>query len=135
MQWNDLIEKIMIDNGGSASLIYLYENTTKYKKLPEGDWQKTLRGVLYRDEKKGRFKKIGLGVFAVANFNLINSAFDSALKNKSFESYLKSAKDLHSSIEGMLIELGNFFDYRTYTCDINKSLLPVHKLNILIFFI
>lgn len=121
MQWNDLIEKMMIDNSGSASLSYLYENTNKYKELPDGDWQKTLRGVLYRDEKKGRFKKIGLGVYAITNYNSENSAYEAAIKNKSFESYLKSNRDLHSSVEGMLIELGNFFDFRTYTCDINKS--------------
>jgi len=121
MQWNDLIEKMMMDNNGTASLSYLYENANKYKKLPDGDWQKTLRGVLYRDEKKGRFKKIGLGVFAISNYNSENSAYDAAIKNKSSESYLKSNRDLHSSVEGMLIELGNFFDFKTYTCDINKS--------------
>lgn len=121
IQWNDLIEKMMIENGGSASLSYLYENANKYKDLPIGDWQKTLRGVLYRDEKKGRFKKIGLGVFALANFNSQNSAYDTAINKKSFESYFKSSKDLHSAIEGMLIELGNFFEYKTYTCDVNKS--------------
>lgn len=121
MQWNDLIEKMMIDNGGSASLTYLYENTCKYKTLPNGDWKKTLRGVLYRDEKKGRFKKIGLGVFALSNFNSYNTAYEAAIQKKSYDSYLKSSKELHSVIEGMLIELGNFFEYKTYTCDINKT--------------
>lgn len=121
MHWNDLIEKMMIDNGGSASLSYLYENANNYKELPDGDWQKTLRGVLYRDEKKGRFKKIGLGVFAIINYYSENSAYDAAIKNKSFESYLRTNEDLHSSVEGMLIELGNFFEFKTYTCDINKS--------------
>lgn len=121
MQWNDLIEKIMIDNNGSASLTYLYKNAHKYKKLPDGNWQKTLRGVLYRDEKKGRFKKIGLGIFAINSYNSENSAYEAAIKNESFEFYLKSNKDIHSSVEGMLIELGNFFEYMTYTCDINKS--------------
>jgi mannose-6-phosphate isomerase class I len=121
MQWNDLIEKMMIDNEGSASLSYLYENASKYKELPSGDWQKTLRGVLYRDEKKGRFKKIGLGVFALSNFISQDSAYDAAIHNRSYESYFKSVKDLHSVIEGMLIELGSFFEFRTYTSDINKS--------------
>jgi hypothetical protein len=121
MKWNDLIEEIMIDNGGSASLSYLYENANKYRELPNGDWHKTLRGVLYRDENSGRFKKVGLGVFAISNFSPVNSAYEAAIKNQPFETYLKSSKNLHSSIEGMLIELGNYFEYKTYTCDKNKS--------------
>ncbi|HHT9154478.1 MAG TPA: hypothetical protein ACFYD5_01560, partial [Candidatus Tripitaka sp. YC43] len=63
MKWNDLIELIMTKNKGMVSLNFLYEQASKYKDLPSGDWQKTLRGVLYREVNRGRFKKIGLGVY------------------------------------------------------------------------
>lgn len=121
MQWNDLIEKIMIDNEGSASLNFLYENAGKYRELPTGDWQKTLRGVLYRDVKKGKFIKVGLGVFGLPNFSIENSAYSTAMKEGSSINFLSKNSDPHSTIEGMLIELGNFYDFLTYTCDKNKT--------------
>lgn len=121
MQWNDLIEKLMIDNGGSASLAFLYENAHRYKKLPGGDWQKTLRGVLYRDVKKGRFIKVGLGVYAVPDFSTQNSAYSTAIKEGDSQDFITRSQDPHSTIEGMLIELGNFYDFLTYTCDKNKT--------------
>lgn len=120
MKWNDLIELIMTKNNGISSLNYLYEQAPKYKDLPPGDWQKTLRGVLYRDVNIGRFKRIGLGVYAVSSYEDENSAYSHALENRPFSEYLKGIKDYHSTIEGMLIELGNFFEYATYTSDLNK---------------
>lgn len=111
----------MTKNKGVASLNFLYEQASKYKKPPSGDWQKTLRGVLYREVNRGRFKKIGLGVYALSNYEDETSAYSNALKNRPFKEYLKDIKDHHSTIEGMLIEVGNFFEYRTYTSDTNKS--------------
>jgi len=121
MKWNDLIELIMTKNNGMASLNFLYEQTSNYKELPSGDWQKTLRGVLYREVNRGRFKKIGLGVYALLNYEDETSAYSYALKKRPVNQYLKYIKDHHSSIEGMLLELGNFFEHLTYTSDLNKS--------------
>ncbi len=121
MKWNDLIELIMTKNKGIASLNFLYEQASVHKELPSGDWKKTLRGVLYREVNKGRFKKIGLGVYALISYEDETSAYSNAVKNVSANEYLKGVKDYHSVMEGMLIEIGNFFEYRTYTCDINKS--------------
>ncbi len=122
MKWNDLIELIMTQNNGTASLSLLYERASNYKDLPSGDWQKTLRGVFYREVNRGRFKKIGLGVYALSNYNEDEtSAYSSALRNIPTREYLKNVKDYHSTMEGMLLEIGNFMEYRTYTSDINKS--------------
>lgn len=121
MKWNDLIELIMTKNNGMASLNFLYEQASSYKELPSGDWQKTLRGVLYREVNRGRFKKIGLGVYALSDYEDEDSAYSYALKKRSVSQYLKDIKDYHSSIEGMLLELGNFFEHITYTSDLNKS--------------
>ena len=121
MKWNDLIETIMEKNDGIASLNYLYDKAHEYKELPSSDWKKTLRGVLYRDVKRGRFKKIGLGVYAIQNYKDQFSAYSHAVQNKSIDQYLDKLTDFHSAIEGMLIEIGNFFEFKTYTSDINKK--------------
>lgn len=121
MKWNDLIELIMTKNNGMASINFLYDQAPKHKELPSGDWQKTLRGVLYREVNRGRFKKIGLGVYAVPSYEDKNSAYSYALKNRPARDYLSDIEDKHSTIEGMLIELGNFFEYTTYTSDLNRS--------------
>ncbi len=111
----------MVENGGVASIQCLYRNASKFKEMPTGDWQKTLRGVLYREVNRGRFKKIGLGVYALSNYKNDASAYSYVLQNKNAEEYLRTAKDYHSTAEGMLIELGNYFDYVTYTSDLNKT--------------
>lgn len=121
MQWNDVIEKVMIDNGGSASLSFLYEEAHKYRKLPKGDWKKTVRGVLYRDVKKGRFIKTGLAVYGLPGFSMEDSAYSAAISGKSSRDLIIKATDPHSTIEGMLIELGNFYKFLTYTSDKNKT--------------
>lgn len=122
MKWNDLLELIMTNNNGIASLNFLYEQAPRHRKLPSGDWQKTLRGVLYREVNRGRFKKIGLGVYALSSYQQDEAgAYSFALKNRPVNEYLKDIKDYHSTIEGMLIEIGNFFEFTTYTSDLNKS--------------
>lgn len=120
MHWNDLIEKLIIEAGGSASLSLLYQNAPMYKRLPKGDWQKTLRGVLYREVKRGRFIKAGLGVYALPTLSIENSAYSSAAGEMNPRDFIANTKDPHSTIEGMLLELGNLYQFLTYTCDKNK---------------
>lgn len=121
IKWNELIELIMTNNGGIASLNFLYEQTSKYKELPSSDWRKTLRGVLYREVNRGKLKKVGLGVYALLDYKDNGSAYSYAITNRTIDSYMNSVKDHHSAIEGMLIEIGNFMEYMTYTSDFNKS--------------
>ncbi|MFH0846431.1 MAG: hypothetical protein V1894_00020 [Chloroflexota bacterium] len=121
IKWNDLIELIMDKNNGMASLNFLYEQASSYKQLPSGDWQKTLRGVLYREVNRGRFKKIGLGVYALPKYEDKSSAYSYASKNLPLSQYLSDVKDYHTTFEGMLLELGTFFEYMTYTGDLNRS--------------
>ncbi|MBI2836102.1 MAG: hypothetical protein HYX85_00210 [Chloroflexi bacterium] len=111
----------MTKNNGISSLNFLYEQASNYKKLPSGDWRKTLRGVLYREINRGRFKKVGLGVYGLVNHEDKASAYSYAVNKKPPADYLQNVKDYHSTIEGMLIEIGNFFEYITYTGDPNKS--------------
>lgn len=104
----DAIEKVMLDNGGSASLQVIYDNIEKYypsAKIPK-EWAAGIRGVLYRELTNGtRFKKIGLSIYAVVDYQ---------------EEARPTSEDkvrMHSFIEGICLELGNFNDYLTYTAD------------------
>ncbi|GBC92436.1 hypothetical protein HRbin15_00906 [bacterium HR15] len=122
MRWAEIIEAILRENKGVASLESLYQGVSKYRSpLPAGDWQKTLRGVLYREVRRGRFIKVGLGVYALPERPPAKtSAYTYALEGKSAKAYLSQLSDPHSAIEGMLIEIGNFMEYLTYTCDQNR---------------
>lgn len=104
----EAIAKVMEDNGGTASLNYIYENITKYYPTANNSekWREGLRGVLYREIRNNRrFKKIGLSIYAIDNYK---------------EEDKPKANDLirmHSYIEGICIELGNINKYHTYTAD------------------
>lgn len=104
----DAIEKVMLENGGTASWSIIYDNITKYypnAKSPS-DWKEGLRGVLYREMKNNnRFKKIGLGIFALGDY-----------KEEGKPEDIETVR-MHSYIEGICIELGNFNKYLTYTAD------------------
>ena len=104
----EAIAKVMEDNGGAASLSVIYDNITKYYPTAKdpAKWQEGIRGVLYRAiREKNLFKNIGLSIYAIADYQ---------------EEEKPQAKDkirMHSYIEGLCLELGNFENYLTYTAD------------------
>jgi len=49
-----------------------------------------------------------------------SSAYQYALDKRSYRDYIGNRPDLHATIEGMLIEIGNYLDYNTYTPDVNR---------------
>jgi len=62
------IVKVMQQNGGSATLQQIYENSGRfYRGVKRAeDWKAGLRGVLYREINKGRtFKKIDSGTYGL----------------------------------------------------------------------
>jgi phage tail protein X len=120
-QWTEVIEKIMHANGGVASLGLLYQQASRYRSLPSGDWQKTLRGVLYREVRRGRYVKVGLGVYALPSAQPPTSAYAQAVQGVSPNAYLQQVNDVHSAVEGMLLEIGNYLEYQTYTSDRNRA--------------
>ncbi|MBE6346592.1 MAG: hypothetical protein E7067_05225 [Lentimicrobiaceae bacterium] len=104
----EAIEKVMLDNGGVASLSVIYDNICKYYPLAKEskDWEAGLRGVLYREILNNRrFKKIGLSIYSLIDYKT--------------EDTPKSSDNIrmHSYIEGICIELGNFNNNLTYTAD------------------
>lgn len=104
----EAIAKIMEDNGGTASWDIIYQNIEKYYPTAKNtkDWEAGIRGVLYREIRNHkRFKKIGLSIFALIDYE---------------EEKIPDTKDtirMHSYIEGICLELGNFNNYLTYTAD------------------
>ena len=104
----DAIKAVMADNGGVAGWDAIYADFPKhYSNAGQStDWRAGVRGVLYREIKRGEnFKKVGLGLFALIDYQ---------------EEQPPQKTDkvrMHSFIEGICVELGNFKDFLTYTAD------------------
>jgi hypothetical protein len=118
----EAIQKVMEDNGGTASLEIIYHNIEKYyptaKKSKE--WEAGIRGVLYREiRNKKRFKKIGLSIYA------LNDYIEEQKPHK------EDTIRMHSYIEGICLEIGNFKKFHTYTAD--PSAIYRYKLNLYSF--
>lgn len=102
------IKKLMEDNGGSATWAMIYNNIEKYYPAAKSskEWQAGLRGVLYRELGK-QFKKVGLGIYALIDFK----------EEKIEEINEQAPQRIHSIMEGICLEIGNFLDLDTYTAD------------------
>lgn len=118
----EAIQKVMEDNHGTASLDIIYNNIEKYYAAAKSshEWEAGIRGVLYREIRNNkRFKKIGLSIYAL----------------KDYVAETKPEKDdtirMHSYIEGICIEIGNFKNFHTYTADPSAAYRDnLHLLNI-----
>lgn len=106
------IIRVLEDHNGIATWKIIYDEIEKYYptiKSPK-DWEAALRGVLYRELYANRyFKKIGIG----------NNSMIALLDYK--EEGLEDVKDdvvrMHSFMEGICIDVGNFLNMKTYTAD------------------
>jgi len=106
----EAIKALMNDNGGVASWNLIYDNIEKYypsiKNSPE--WEAGIRGVLYRElRNKQNFKKVGFGVFALEDYQ----------QETTVEKIKKDKVRMHSYMEGVMIELGNYDHFATYCAD------------------
>ena len=104
----EAIKKVLEDNGGAASWKTIYDNIEKYYPTAKqsGEWEAGIRGVLYREIRGNKnFKKIGLAIFALKDYT------EEKAPKKS------DTVRMHSYIEGICLELGNFKNYSTYTAD------------------
>ena len=104
----EAIRKVLEDFGGKATWQQIYDNIEKYYPAAKASkaWKEGIRGVLYRELRKGKnFKKIGLGIFALKDYE------EEPIPQK------EDRKRMHSFIEGICLELGNLQGYLTYTPD------------------
>jgi hypothetical protein len=108
----EAIQKVMEDNHGTASLEIIYQNVEKYYPAVKisNEWEAGIRGVLYREIRNNkRFKKIGLSIYALKDY---------------IEEQKPKKEDtvrMHSYIEGICLEIGNFKNFQTYTADPSAS--------------
>ena len=103
----EAIQKLMEDNGGAASWVFIYNNIEKYYPSAKSsrNWRAGLRGVLYREIGKG-FKKIGLGIYALSDY-----------KEEPKEKIISNPIRMHSYMQGICIELGNIDGFHTFSAD------------------
>jgi len=108
----EAIQKVMEDNHGTASLEIIYQNVEKYYPAAKNsnEWEAGVRGVLYREIRNNkRFKKIGLSIYALKDY---------------IEEQKPKKEDtvrMHSYIEGICLEIGNFKNFQTFTADPSAS--------------
>ena len=106
----EAIKKLMQDNGGLASWKYIYDNIEKYYPAAKvsSEWEAGIRGVLYREIKNNQnFKRVSFGVFALKEYQ----------EEKQIEELRKDQIRMHSYMEGVMIELGNYEKFITYCAD------------------
>jgi len=105
----EAIKKVLEDNNGIATWQIIYDQIENYYPAAKKSksWQEGIRGVLYREIKNGKnFKQVGLGLFALLNF-----------KEDKFNDVKKDKVRMHSYMEGVCVEIGNFLNLKTYTAD------------------
>lgn len=104
----EAIRKVLEEFNGVATWEQIYTNIEKYYPTAKisKEWQAGIRGVLYREIKNGRnFKKIDFGIYALKDYK-------EEEKPKPEEK-----KRMHSYIEGICLQIGNYSDFLTYTPD------------------
>jgi hypothetical protein len=106
----EAIKNIMQNNGGIASWKLIYDNIEKnYPTIKSSsEWEAGIRGVLYRELKfQKTFKKIGFGVFALIDYQ----------EEKQLEEIKKDKIKMHSYMEAIMVEIGNYENFSTYCAD------------------
>src|SRR3989338_1132548 len=102
LTYSEAIEKVMLNNGYFAPLKLLYREIWKYKdknKIIGKTPDYTIQERVQRDE---RFKRIGLGVYALTEY-LDKLPKQIEPKNEKEQTIRK-----HAEMQGMLLEIGNF---------------------------
>ncbi|MDR1544010.1 MAG: hypothetical protein LBS50_06310 [Prevotellaceae bacterium] len=105
----EAIRKVLEDHEGIATWEIIYNEIEKYYPAikSSNEWQAGIRGVFYRDEKeKKNFKRIGLGMVALTDF-----------KEEKVEEIKQDTIRMHSFMEGICLEIGNFLKLQTFTAD------------------
>ncbi len=103
------LTKLLEDKGGVAAWNTIYDEIEKYYPSAKAsrEWKAGLRGVVYREMyARKNFKRVGLGLVGLLDF-----------REQKKEEIEKDHVRMHSYIEGVCIELGNFDNYLTFTAD------------------
>lgn len=105
----EAIKKILEAHNGIATWQIIYDDFEKYyPNLKTAlEWKAGLRRAFYQEEKNNRnFKRIGLGMLALLEF-----------KEDKVEEIKEDVIRMHSFMEGVCLEIGNFLNLKTFTAD------------------
>jgi hypothetical protein len=90
LTYSEAIEKVMLDNGGFATLKHIYDNLNKYRKKTGLTPDNTIQERVQRDS---RFIRIAKGVYALTSFiNSVENNDDKYIKLSDNEVVLKTTK-------------------------------------------
>jgi hypothetical protein len=112
LTYSEAIERVLLDNGYVAPLRKIYKEIQKYRPLTGQTPFYTIQERVQRDP---RFTRVGLGVYALTEF-LEKLPVKEKPRNEQEEK-----EQTHSSIQGMLLEIGNCKEYNTYAPNKNAS--------------
>lgn len=119
MRQYEAVIKIMEENGGYATLSYLYE---KVLKVPNVIWKtKTPFATIRRIVQDDRFFfKIKPGLWALKNYRdkLPNEILSLIEEDKKVE---EEGDFTHSYYQGMIVEIGNIKGFKTYVPPQDKN--------------
>ncbi|KLE06218.1 MULTISPECIES: HNH endonuclease [Arcobacteraceae] len=94
LTYSEAIEKVIFDNGGYASLKYIYENIEKYRKKTGLTPDNTIQERVQRDN---RFTRIAKGVYALTDFvNTLENNNDKYIEFSENEVVLKPIKKIET---------------------------------------
>ncbi|MDR2906085.1 MAG: hypothetical protein LBU73_09040 [Helicobacteraceae bacterium] len=107
----EAIKKVLEDHKGIATWKIIYDEIEKYYPYAKRaeTWESGLRGVAYREIYNNKFfKQIGLdkGMIALLDY-----------QEEKIEGIKQDAVRMHSYMEGICIEIGNFLKLKTFTAD------------------
>lgn len=123
INWEDAILKVFKERKGIATLKDLYVAVPDFvNESISLDFNHTIRAYVRRlKSSKKLIKQIGLSTYALTEIEYNNHFYEDINKNNIDEKYFNSLpkNKIHGFVEGMLIEIGLFNEYDTYTPDKN----------------
>src|SRR3989339_1421678 len=99
--YSEAIEKVMLHNGFFAPLKLIYKEIWQYKDKSKIKGLTPNFTIQERVQRDKRFTKIGLGVYALTKY------LDKLPKEPIAKTKEQKQERLHTTIQGMLIEIGN----------------------------
>ncbi|MWV62013.1 hypothetical protein DCO58_06500 [Helicobacter saguini] len=113
LTYSEAIEKIMLENGGVATLKQLYKDIWKYKNLENLKGRTPNNTIQERVQRDSKFYRVGLGIYGLSRFkNTLEKIIPAKTKQEKTQRY-------HTQLQGMLLEIGNSKAFETYTSDKN----------------
>ena len=114
LTWAQAVEKAIIELGYMATLKQIYATAPQYKNFEGLTPHKTINEKVQRDDN---FVKIRPGLYGLKKYlDKLPDEYNPNVKKSSEEENIIT----HSYIQGMLVEIGNFKGFKTFSPDKNR---------------